>query len=46
MDHPIDRCQSCRLPGAGVFEPRWRPCRSHAKANLCLHQTDEVLDLT
>jgi hypothetical protein len=33
-----------RLPGTGVFEPRWRPCRAHAKANLCLHQTDDVLE--
>lgn len=45
MDHPIDqrgRCRSCRRPGA-VFGPRWRRCRVHAKANMCLHQLDEVL---
>ncbi len=45
MDHPIDprgRCRSCRRPGA-VFGPRWRRCRVHAKATLCLHQLDEAL---
>ncbi len=45
MDHPIDRrgrCRSCRRPGA-VFGPRWRRCRVHIKANLYLHQLDEVL---
>ncbi len=45
MDHPIDprgRCRSCRRPGA-VFGLRWRRCRVHAKATLCLHHLDEVL---
>lgn len=45
MDHPIDRrgrCRSCRRPGA-VFGPRWRRCRVHSKATLCLHQPDEAL---
>lgn len=45
MDHPIDprgRCRSCRRPGA-VFGSRWRRCRVHSKATLCLHQLDDVL---
>jgi hypothetical protein len=48
LDHPIDRqgrCRSCRRPGA-VFGSRWRRCRVHIKANLCLHQLDEVLMLS
>jgi hypothetical protein len=43
MDHPMDRrgrCRSCRRPGA-VFGPRWRHCRVHGKAKLCLHVCHE-----
>lgn len=45
LDHSIDRrgrCRSCRRPGA-VFGSRWRRCRVHVKANMCLHQLDEAL---
>ncbi|MGH3815673.1 MAG: hypothetical protein ACRDUV_25005 [Pseudonocardiaceae bacterium] len=45
LDHPIDRwgrCRACRRLGA-VFGPRWRHCRVHGKANLCLHQPEELL---
>ena len=45
MDHAVDqwgRCRSCRRPGS-VFGARWRPCQVHSKADLCLHQLDEVL---
>lgn len=45
LDHPIDRrgrCRSCRRLGA-VFGLRWRHCRVHGKANLCLHQPEELL---
>jgi hypothetical protein len=44
-DHPVDqwgRCRSCRRPGS-VFGSRWRPCRVHSKATLCLRQLDDVL---
>ncbi|MGH3801891.1 MAG: hypothetical protein ACRDTD_17505 [Pseudonocardiaceae bacterium] len=47
LDHPIDRwgrCRSCRRLGA-VFGPRWRHCRVHGKANLCLRQPEELLRL-
>jgi hypothetical protein len=48
MEHAVDqwgRCRSCRRPGS-VFGARRRPCQVHSKANLCLHQLDEVLLLS
>jgi hypothetical protein len=45
LEHPVDQrgcCQSCRRPGS-MFGLRWRPCKVHAKATLCLRQLDEVL---
>ncbi|MEO7193794.1 MAG: hypothetical protein ABIZ05_03085 [Pseudonocardiaceae bacterium] len=45
VEHPVDqwgRCRSCRRSGA-VFGARWRQCRVHGKATLCLRQLDEVL---